>query len=55
MKELISESTYKICVKLKPFSKAFEDASNQVGVVEESQRNQKNVEGISHRFSALTM
>ena len=54
MNKLCDERTYEICVKLKPLSKALEDASNQICVVEESQRNQKNVEGISHRFSTLT-
>ena len=44
---------YQIGVELKPLPEAFEDASNEVGVVEQGQRDQENVERVPHGLATL--
>ena len=45
--------TYQVGDELEPLPEALKDAADKVGVVEQGQGDQKDVERVPHRFPAL--
>ena len=47
------EKNYQVGDELEPLPEALKDAADQVGVVEQGQGDQEDVERVPHRFAAL--